>query len=417
MILVTAPVYAEPETGHESGMGSSERASYDQPTATNGGEPVSESDVSAAAAGPPEPGGPADPVVVALLRNRIRFAPEVVAQAVIELEHAGRLRVEAGAGTPGGAAAYVPPAGGDQGAAEAAGAPIGPGTPVAAGAPNGPRDPADARATASWETLVLRRLAARALPAVPTPLSLLTTVDGGDFWEWRLELEQRLLAAADRERLIVRRLAPRQTIAVVCLLTAVLAAAVGALVAVFFRPSPGFGAALATALFGFILFSTTLGRLANWRLSDAGRRTVQQADEALAAAGPGEQVREGAIRTAVIPLSKNHVWSSHGGSWRVVGLGSRFGDAKRLPRQVREALPERRVLACQVVKRWYVPGGRERDPAHCCAFDDGASSFTWSFTVPERVWAALAVGDVVLVDFSPRRHRLYEVRPLDGAEL
>ena len=402
MILVTAPVYAEPETGHESGMGSSERASYDQPTAANGGESVSESEVSGAP-GAPGPGGRADPVVVALLRNRIRFAPEVVAQAVIELEHAGRLRVETGGGTPGVAAAYVLPAPDDQGAADAA--------------HGRPADPAAARAIASWEEPVLRRLSARALPAVPTPLSLLTTVDGGDFWEWRLEMEQRLLAAAERERLIVRRLTPGQTIAVVCLLTAFVAAAVGALVAVFFRPSPGFGAALATALFGFILFSTTLGRLANWRLSDAGRRTVQQADEALAAAGPGEQLRESAMRTAVIALSKNHVWSSHGGSWRVVGLGSRFGDAKRLPRQVREALPDRRVLACQVVKRWYVPGGRERDPAHCCAFDDGASSFTWSFTVPERVWAALAVGDVVLVDFSPRRHRLYEVRPRDGAEL
>jgi len=350
---------------------------------------VSESTASVPPGAPAADGRP-DPVLVALLRNRIRFAPDVVAQAILALEHSRRLRVETGEGAPGGAAAYVLPAPGDQGAAEGA---------------------------APWEPLVLRRLGARALPAAPTPLSLLTTVDGGDFWEWRGEFEQRLLAEADRRRLIVRRLTPGQTIAVVCLLTAVAAAAVGALVAIFFRPSPGFGAALATALFGFILFSTTLGRLADWRLSESGRRVLQQAQQAPGPADAAAGARESAIRAASAPLSKNHVWSSHGGSWRVVGLGSRFGDAKRLPRQVREALPDRRVLACQVVKRWYVPGGRERDPAHCCAFDDGASSFTWSFTLPERVWAGLSVGEVVLVDFSPRRHRLYEVRRLDGAEL
>jgi hypothetical protein len=202
----------------------------------------------------------------------------------------------------------------------------------------------------------------------------------------------------------------------VCVLTAVVAGVVGWLVAVLFRPSPGFGAALATALFGFILFSTTVGRLAQHRLSAAGRQLVQQAQTQAAPGGadPAELARESAIRTGLTPLPKDHVWSSHGGTWRAVGLGSRFGDAKRLPRQVREALPDRRVLACQVVKRWYVPGGRERDPAYCAAFDDGASNFTWSFTLPERTWQGLAVGQAVLVDFSPRRHRLYEVRQLGG---
>lgn len=337
--------------------------------------------------------GEADPVVVSLLRNRIGFAPEVVAQAVIELAHAGRLHVEPdrdGAG----ARALLPEAGETTDSADGADS---------------------AHPAPAWRHLVLDRLRARALPGVPTPLSLLTTVDGGGFWEWRLAFEQSLVDAAERDGLIERRLAPGETLGLVCALTAAVAGAVGWLVAVFFRPSPGFGAALATALFGFILFSTTVGRLARYRLSEAGRRAVQRAEEALAGRDPAAQARESAIRTGVIPLSKNHVWSSHGGTWRSVGLGSRFGDAKRLPRQVREALPDRRVLACQVVKRWYIPGGRERDPAHCAAFDDGASSFTWTFTMAERDWEQLAVGQVVLVDFSPRRHKLYEVRHLDGS--
>lgn len=366
-------------------MGPNEPVSYDQPTTANGGESVSEH-LGA------DPSDGTDPVVVSLLRNGIRFSSEVVAQAVIELERAGRLRIETDAAA-GGATARPADSGFEP-------APV-----LSTGAAPG------------WSELVLRRLAARALPAVPTPLSLLTTVDGGDFWDWRHAFEQDLLERAQQAGLVERRLAPRQTIALVCLVTLLAAAAVGCLVAVFFRPSPGFGAALATALFGFILFSAALGRLAHWRATEAGRRTAQAAGDAAAAANPATRARQETIRAAVAPLSKNHVWSSHGGRWRVVGLGSRFGDTGRLPRQVRETLPDRRVLACQVVKRWAVPGGRERDPAYCCAFDDGASSFTWSFAMPERTWAALAVGRVVLVDFSPRRHRLYDVRPLQGEEL
>ena len=319
-----------------------------------------------------------DPVVVSLLRHRIRYAPEVAAQAVIELAEAGQLRVELGDG--------------DLAAVRVA---------------SGPAATAD-----GWRATVLDRLASRALPGVPTPLSVLTTVDGGDFWDWRLAFETALVKRAAQDGLIERRLGTRQTMAVVCGLTLLAATAVGAVVAVLLRPSPGFGAALATALFGFIVLSVTVGRLSDWRLSESGRRTVQQAEAALAAQDQSPQSMQSAVRRGVSPLPSDHVWSSFGGTWRVVGLGSRFGDTRRLPRQVRDAWPERRVLPCQVVKRWSVPGGRERDPAYCCAFDDGASSFTWSFAVPERTWDVLSVGDVVSLDFSPRRHRLFEVKPL-----
>jgi hypothetical protein len=140
---------------------------------------------------------------------------------------------------------------------------------------------------------------------------------------------------------------------------------------------------------------------------------VQQAEAASAVLDQSPGSVRSAVLGSIAPLPSDHVWSSFGGSWRVVGLGSRLGDTQRLPKQVRDALPERRVLRCQVVKRWSVPGGRERDPAYCCAFDDGASNFTWSFAIPERTWHALALGDVVSLDFSPRRHRFFEVEPLD----
>ena len=328
-----------------------------------------------------------DPVVVSLLRHRIKYTPEVAAEAVIELVEAGRLRVEHEEG--GFAAVRLEPS-------------------EAPEAPNAPTE---------WQRTVLDRLGARALPGVPTPLSVLTTVDGGDFWDWRLAFESALIGRAERDGLIERRLGTRQTMAVVCGLTAVAAAGVGTVVAVLFRPSPGFGAALATALFGFIVLSVTVGRLSDWRLSESGRRIVQRADTAADALEPSPHSMQSAVRGGIAPLSSNHVWSSFGGRWRVVGLGSRFGDTGRLPKQLRDSLPERRVLPCQVVKRWSVPGGRERDTAYCCAFDDGGSSFTWSFAIPERTWHALSVGEVVSLDFSPRRHRLFEVKPLDEAAL
>jgi hypothetical protein len=326
-----------------------------------------------------------DPVVVSLLRHRIKYTPEVAAEAVIELTKAGRLHVEQ-----------------DDGDFAAVRLELGKLGELG--------DPSDA--PTEWQRTVLDRLAARALPDVPTPLSVLTTVDGGDFWDWRHAFEASLISRAEHDGLIKRRLGTRETMAVVCGLTAVAAAAVGAVVAVLFRPSPGFGAALATALFGFIVLSVTVGRLADWRLSESGRRTVQRAEAASAALDQSPRSLENAVRGGVAPLSSNRVWSSFGGTWRVVGLGSRFGDTRRLPKDVRDALPERRVLPCQVVKRWSVPGGRERDTAYCCAFDDGGSSFTWSFALPERTWQALSVGEVVSLDFSPRRHRLFEVKPL-----
>ncbi|HET9169063.1 MAG TPA: hypothetical protein VFN97_06485 [Actinospica sp.] len=316
-----------------------------------------------------------DPVVTSLLRNRIRYAPAVAAQAVIELAAAGRLRIEHDEGDF--AAVSVLPAEG---------------------------------ASTPWGDSVLGRFEARALPDAATPLSVLTTVDGTDFWDWRLHFENALVKQAEQDGLIERRLGTRQTMAVVCGLTLVAAAAVGAIVAVLFRPSPGFGAALATALFGFIVLSVTVGRLSDWRLSESGRRTVHEAEAAPATSAEAPRSAESAVRAGITPLPADHVWSSHGGMWRVVGLGSRFGDTQRLPKEVRESMPERRVLPCQVVKRWSIPGGRERDPAYCCAFDDGASSFTWTFAIPERIWHELSVGESVLLDFSPRRHRFFEVR-------
>lgn len=320
-----------------------------------------------------------DPVVAALLRNRIHYAPDVVARAVLELARAGRLRIEHDEG--GFASASVVSVNGDLAA-----------TP--------------------WGEAVLDRLRTRALPDQPTPLSVLTTVDGTTYWDWRLRFESELLKRAERDGLIRRLLSPRQTMAVVCGLTLLAATAVGTVVAVLFRPSPGFGAALATALFGFIVLSVTVGRLSDWRLSESGRRTVQEAEAALATRERSPRSTESAVHVGVVPLPANYVWSNFGDLWRAVGLGSRFGDARRVPRAARESLPGRLVIMCQVVKRWSVPGGRERDPAYCCAFDDGTSNYTWTFALPERDWHALSVGDLVMLDFSPRRHRLFQVTRL-----
>src|SRR5258707_11225357 len=86
-----------------------------------------------------------DPVVTALLRYRIRYAPNVAAQAVIELAGSGLLRVEH-----------------DEGAFAAVS--VEPGLNDRAGLP-------------PWSVAVLERLHARALPHLPPPPPPLTTAD------------------------------------------------------------------------------------------------------------------------------------------------------------------------------------------------------------------------------------------------
>jgi len=330
----------------------------------------------------------ADTAVITLLRNRIRYAPEVVAQVVIELAYDGQLTV----------------------------------WPSDSGRASIERTEPDLTSTdpvalSPWGRILLDRLFDRAVPGHPTPLSVLTTVDGDGYWDWRGRFEKALVKRAEQDGLIERRLSLVTKSVVVSGPALIAGAAVGTVVGLLFRPSPGFGAALATAFFSALIASIALLRIDEWRLSESGERTVQQAEVALAGRELVPGSLESAIRAGVDPLPADHIWSSHGGSWRVVGLGSRFGDAKRMPSEVLHALPERQTLVCQVVKRWYVPGGRERSPAYCCAFDDGSSSFTWTFDLSEKVWHALSVGDLVRLDFSPRRHKLHEVTPLDAPAL
>src|SRR5258707_10854378 len=94
-----------------------------------------------------------DPVVTALLRYRIRYAPNVAAQAVIELAGSGLLRVEH-----------------DEGAFAAVS--VEPGLNDRAGLP-------------PWSVAVLDPPDARALPHLPTPPSVLPTLGGPDFLDWR----------------------------------------------------------------------------------------------------------------------------------------------------------------------------------------------------------------------------------------
>ena len=84
--------------------------------------------------------------------------------------------------------------------------------------------------------------------------------------------------------------------------------------AVLLRPSPGFGAALATAVFGFILLGFTFGRLFDWRLTEAGRMSVEDARAADGAPDRPGSV-ESAIREGIAERDRIAIMSaSYGGS-------------------------------------------------------------------------------------------------------
>ncbi|MFI9723347.1 hypothetical protein ACIHFE_27460 [Streptomyces sp. NPDC052396] len=159
------------------------------------------------------------------------------------------------------------------------------------------------------------------------------------------------------------------------------------------------------------------------------------------------------------PRSDRWVWSSHGGRWRPVRIGSvsRWGlpsqfvvltllcaavalslgsGFRRLPaseaavpvsvpvlcwvvvtalwlpafRRLRR-FPAEESFEATVVSLWsrVITSGRDNSrsrTAYYCALDDGRSSYAWSFGLDPRLWARLRTGDLVRAECRSHRIRL-----------
>jgi hypothetical protein len=240
------------------------------------------------------------------------------------------------------------------------------------------------------------------------------------------------------------------------------------------------------ALFGFVaacVVVTTLG--AHEVPSRAGRaalawhrsRVAQGARGAQAAVAPDRAPDRAAAAAAALgrsaaalavfgPPGQDETWSSFGGPWRPLTLGSPMetsavgmgalayfvlmfpvlsvtgilgfaggvhgvgglalracalavaaGGLLLASRAIARSsrLPAFAEFDGQVIRRWIIQGDDDSPTYHCVAVDDGTSARAWAFAVAAAQYPALAPGTFVHVRINPRRNRPLSVQPTEPA--
>lgn len=325
------------------------------------------------------------------------------------------------------------------------------------------------------EKLVLERVAARLDQHPSIPLSVLTSNEGQEYETWRLRFERAVAEAAGRAGLIGRRANPGPGCGSGLLVSA--AVGVGASIADSALQHPahpaGAGAAAAVlALFGSL---AVLGRLFRWRPTEYGLAVAAWWREHGGGIGgavitdrlPADALEPVGTAQALVargtePLPPDQVWSSLGGRWRPVRVGSIkvpvrgrpatawsvtllavfftvpativgrmvVGGATGelisaipaaclvltlfgvwLPANLRRRLPTRRTFTGQVVKRWSFEkgSGEDSETVYCCCIDDGESEEGWSFSIPVSEYHRIRVGNLVTVEVNVRWHKLRRI--------
>ena len=169
------------------------------------------------------------------------------------------------------------------------------------------------------------------------------------------------------------------------------------------------------------------------------------------------------------PLPPDQLWSSYGGRWRTIKIGSADmpsrgrpktaatlvvggavpvyplwlmgdsigGEASRLLPYVgpaiagavllfwwlpgfirRLGMPRHQEITGQVVKRWTFEeeGADDKSKTRfCCCVDDGTSAEGWSFRISKAQYKQLHTGDVVSVSFNPRWHKVGAIKAVQVA--
>ncbi|HEY3873127.1 MAG TPA: hypothetical protein VGM10_32525 [Actinocrinis sp.] len=338
------------------------------------------------------------------------------------------------------------------------------------------REPDEAR-LAEFERLALARVRARIPYAgAAIPLSVLTSDEGEEFTEWEKKFHAAIVDDAARAGLITRFVSPGAQVGI-----SVLLGAAGGLAAMMGHSPHSASLGILAGFFAFVVAGAITGPLARWRLSRRGAAVAawwrERAQALPSSAGLGgaviaDRVPGGAalppnsaqslVANGSEPLPEGQVWSSFGGRWRPVKVGSLdtaswgrpgqlaalivFGCFFTLPASAigllaiggplgklisigpltlfgaitvlswlpaynrRRAFPTRTVFEGQVVKRWtYESGGEDSTTYYCCCVDDGASQEGWSFRIKTDLYRRLRVGDPVRVDCNPRWHTLNEL--------
>jgi hypothetical protein len=196
-----------------------------------------------------------------------------------------------------------------------------------------------------------------------------------------------------------------------------------------------------------------------WRHDGGGSGGVVVPDQLPPGAAPPRHTAE-ALVEGLSPLPPDQVWSSYGGRWHTVKIGSYEGPSRGRPKTAAKALgaaamtviplklmgdsiggetgrllawtgpaiagvlllfrwlpaflrrmrvPARQEVTGQVVKRWTYEEEEADDKTKtrfCCCVDDGTSTEGWAFRISKAQYKQMHTGDVVSVSFNPRWHKV-----------
>lgn len=325
-----------------------------------------------------------------------------------------------------------------------------------------------------FEQLALERVVRRMGAAADVPLSALTSDEGDDYAPWWKRFGEAVLAQA-REAGAVKR-GVLKVVARVFPFGISIAAGLAAAVAAR-QVLVGFGVGATV----FLTAGIAMAVIDRPRLTDEGKAAVQWwrqhgggfdgvviADRVPAGASPAPNTPESLAAQGSAPLPEGYVWSSYGGRWRTIKVGSldglswgkpgtavmlgAFGAVFTLPATVvgrllihggigtlvsgapltvcaalifglwlpanrrSAAVPAHAEFIGQVVKRWtYEITGEDRRTHYCVCIDDGTSPEGWSFRIKRAFYYRLNVGDMVSVTVNPRWHKLKQLVPASPA--
>lgn len=325
-----------------------------------------------------------------------------------------------------------------------------------------------------FEQLALERVTQRMGTATKVPLSALTSDEGEDYAPWWKRFGEAVLAQA-REAGLVTRGVPN---AAGCLFPYGFSAAAGAATAV---TTGATGAGIGVGFAAMVIFSIIVNAINRPRLTDRGKAAVEWwrqygggfdgaviSDRPPTGALPAPNSPESLAAQGSAPLPDGYVWSSFGGRWRTIEVGSLDGPSwsrpgtavvlgvlgafftlpatvvgrllihggigtlisiapltvcaalifsSWLPAYRRSAaVPAHAEFVGQVVKRWtYETRGEDRTTQYCVCVDDGISPEGWSFRIEHGFYYRLSVGDLVSVTVNPRWHKLKVMVPASPA--
>lgn len=320
-----------------------------------------------------------------------------------------------------------------------------------------------------FEQLALERVVQRMGTATNVPLSALTSNEGEDYTPWWKRFRDAIRIHARDAGLVTGGVL--NAVACVVPLGISIAAAIAAGV-VIGNVSAGIGIGVGVMFVSTIIMAaidrpklTERGKEAAewWRLHGGGFDGAVIADRLPPGASPSPNSPEALAAHGSAPLPEGYVWSSYGGHWRTIKVGSLDGPSWGrpltavmlcvfglfftlpatvvgrllihgaigtlisiaplslcalllfgvwLPANRRAAMvPTHAEFVGQVVKRWTYErssGGEDSDPKtyYCCCIDDGTSPEGWSFSILEPIWHRVRVGDMVSVAFNPRWHKI-----------